>query len=184
MGAAAASLCVLETIFWILVFSGEAKFRAPQAALKQKIYHNVIFWLSFQNCLVCFVFVIDMLHFFRFIRWVYFHRHMHCIFMWNMITKMNPCSWQHLNCLCQLNWVLKRGLFSRQAIHKQNGADLFDRRMLAILKYSGKLFGKPSIIYCRPLVSPGGSEAARFVCIDVILRGKTSDGILGKFWNW
>ncbi len=181
MGAAAASLCVLETIFWILVFSGEA----PQAALKQKIYHNVTFWLYFQNCLVCFVIVIDMLHFFRFILLVYFQRHIHSIFVWNMITKINPCSWQHLNCLCQLNWALRRGLFSRQAIHKQNGADLSDRRMLAVLKYSGKLFGKTSIIYCPTLVSPGGSGAARFVCymFDVLLRGKKSDGILGKFWN-
>ncbi len=53
----------------------------------------------------------------------------------------------------------------------QNVADSLDRRMLAVLKYSEKLFVKPSIIYYPPLVSPGGSEAASFVCIDVILRG-------------
>ncbi len=48
-----------------------------------------------------------------------------------------------------MSWVLKkmqkRGLFAKQTIHMLVEAHLSDRRMLAVLYWSGKLFGTPSL---------------------------------------
>ncbi len=48
---------------------------------------NVTFWLSFQNTKTCFIFVIGMLHFSRFLFLINFQWLMHSICVWNVIKQ-------------------------------------------------------------------------------------------------